>query len=68
MGLDTLRTLDLTLNKIEDEDALLPFLKKGGLQTLLLYGNPFLQQGGASNHLAEFVSHRVSHTNSGLLF
>ena len=51
-----LSTLDLAHNIITNEEALLPILQMATLRTLLLYGNPFLRHGSASDDFHEVLA------------
>ena len=51
-----LSTLDLSNNAIAREEALLPVLQMTSLRTLLLYGNPFLHRGAASDDFHEVLA------------
>jgi len=51
-----LATLDLANNLIRREEALLPVLQMGALRALLIYGNPFLKHGAASDDFHEVLS------------
>jgi len=51
-----LTTLDLSTNQIAKEEALLPVLQMGSLRTLLLYNNPFLHRGAASDDFHQVLS------------
>ena len=51
-----LTTLDLAHNLIVHEEALLPVLQMGSLRMLLIYGNPFLKLGAASDDFHEVGS------------
>ena len=53
-----LATLDLAHNLIAREEALLPVLQMTALRTLLLYGNPFLHRGAASEDFHEVLAHQ----------
>ena len=53
-----LSTLDLSNNLIAREEALLPVLQMGALRALLLYANPFLHRGLASDDFHEVLSHQ----------
>jgi len=51
-----LTTLDLAHNLIVHEEALLPVLQMGSLRMLLIYGNPFLKLGAASDDFHEVLA------------
>ena len=53
-----LTTLDLAHNNIYREEALLPVLQMTALRTLLLYGNPFLHRGAASEDFHEVLANQ----------
>ena len=53
-----LATLDLAHNLIAREEALLPVLQMTSLRTLLLYGNPFLHRGAASDDFHEVLANQ----------
>lgn len=55
-----LSTLDLSNNQISREEALLPVLQMGALRTLLLYNNPFLHRGFASDDFHEVLANQRS--------
>jgi colicin import membrane protein len=50
-----LSTFDLSHNLIKREEALLPVLQMSALRTLLLYHNPFLRHGAASDDFHEVL-------------
>ena len=53
-----LGTLDLSNNSIAREEALLPVLQMSSLRTLLVYHNPFLHRGLASEDFHEVLAHQ----------
>ena len=51
-----LATLDLSNNLVAREEALLPVLQMGALRSLLVYNNPFLHRGQASDDFHEVLA------------